>query len=489
MRGFGGRLRWFGDGGTRWGGAGLAVIGAAVIAMALVCVQGPSYAVPKTGGWRWLDLRPSALTTLLLCWAVMAFGAVGVSMALRGLRLGWRPSPTRLMVAGLAVTAVLAVLPVAGSTDLLSYALYGREAVLGLDPAAAVPQQLIDMHDPVARFAPRAWRKTPSVYGPLANGLFWLAALLGGASMAAITLLLKLVMAAAFAGTALVLDRITAADPGRRRRVHLLWTLNPLMLWAGVVSAHVDGLAAFLMAAGLLAFHLRDRAPVPLLLLTGALLGAAAAVKAPFALAGLALAWTQRRSLVALAALALGAVASVVPAYLLAGQATVRVMFTKLDGISPVSPWRWPVKWAADASWTVTHETLGWTATALLLVLLAWRAPKAHEDFPEIRPLFVLCAAWLLASPLQRPWYDAMLFPLLALLPASRLDALLLFRNAVAESGQIPGVVPYRHWPLKNFGVYTYWYVSGAMLAFLAAIPATLTLPTRRTKTRDSKVS
>jgi hypothetical protein len=39
------------------------------------------------------------------------------------------------------------------------------------------------------------------------------------------------------------------ADPGRRLRAHLLWTLNPLLLWDVVAAGHLDVLAA---AAGLL---------------------------------------------------------------------------------------------------------------------------------------------------------------------------------------------------------------------------------------------
>ena len=39
------------------------------------------------------------------------------------------------------------------------------------------------------------------------------------------------------------------AHPARRLRAHLLWTLNPLLIWGLVAAGHLDVLAA---AAGLL---------------------------------------------------------------------------------------------------------------------------------------------------------------------------------------------------------------------------------------------
>src|SRR5258707_12804002 len=63
-----------------------------------------------------------------------------------------------------------------------------------------------------------------------------------------------------------------------------------------------------------------------------------------------------------------------------------------------------------------------------MAALLAWRLPPGPRGLPAIRPALVLTVAWLLVWPLQRPWYDAIAFCLLAVFPASRLDWLMLIR-------------------------------------------------------------
>ena len=83
-----------------------------------------------------------------------------------------------------------------------------------------------------------------SVYGPVATAEEWAAAELGGTSMARITFWLKLWNSIAFGVVVLLLDRTLRSDPARRLRAHLLWTVNPLLLWEIVASGHIDGLAA-----------------------------------------------------------------------------------------------------------------------------------------------------------------------------------------------------------------------------------------------------
>ena len=67
---------------------------------------------------------------------------------------------------------------------------------------------------------------------------------------------------------------------GRRVRAHLLWWVNPLMLWALMASGHNDVLAAAAAASALVALRRADSLRG---LLAGALLGLATAVKAPHA--------------------------------------------------------------------------------------------------------------------------------------------------------------------------------------------------------------
>jgi hypothetical protein len=93
----------------------------------------------------------------------------------------------------------------------------------------------------------------------------------------------------------------------------------------------------------------------------------------------------------------------------------------------------------------VYHHAVFYTGVALaalLLVggLLAWRMPPGHADLPEIRPMMICALAVVAGGIVQYPWYDAMFFPLLALLPASRLDAWLVARSVLISGVVLPGV-------------------------------------------------
>ncbi len=109
-------------------------------------------------------------------------GTAGVAAGLVAVRRGARP-PIRLLVsAALIVTAGLAVLPAAGSSDPLDYAAYGRMVALGHNPYEMTPKQLRLAGDPVGRAAPHAWQGSHSDYGPLASLEQATAAELGGTS-------------------------------------------------------------------------------------------------------------------------------------------------------------------------------------------------------------------------------------------------------------------------------------------------------------------
>jgi hypothetical protein len=75
--------------------------------------------------------------------------------------------------------------------------------------------------------------------------------------------------------------------------------------------------------------------------------------------------------------------------------------------------------------------------------------PAGPAQLPAVRPVLALTLAWLVWSPLQRAWYDVLLFPLLALMPATRLDWLLLGRALLGAIGQMPGdIIPNKVQPL-----------------------------------------
>ena len=106
----------------------------------------------------------------------------------------------------------------------------------------------------------------------------------------------------------------------------------------------------------------------------------------------------------------------------------------------------------AGVAWTARRVHVGTLDALALAEKVATPRPSSALDWPELRvrafvpqpdepaelalpanrPAQVLTQAWLLVWPLQRPWYDASAFCLLAVFPASRLDALMLIRAVPA---------------------------------------------------------
>ena len=339
--------------------------------------------------------------------------------------------------------AVLAVLPPAGSTDSLSYAAYGRIAELGHNPYVMTPLQLRQSGDPIGQQTTRNWQTDPSLYGPVATASEWAAAELGGTSISYIIFWLKLLYALCFGAVALALDRLLRSNPAARVRAHLLWTVNPLMLWAVMGGAHADGLGAGLGILGLLVA--RTTAPDAKLqpgraFAAALLVGAAVGVKAPFAPLALALAWSARHSIKTLAAAAAGGTLTLVSGYLIAGLAAVTDLAWRSGNLVTFdSFWRLFYPPFGYGSEPAGLEIIAAVACVAMAGLLAWRLPPGPPQLPAIRPALVLMLAWLLVWPLQRPWYDAIAFCLLAVVPASRLDWLMLIRAVPAAMAVATG--------------------------------------------------
>jgi hypothetical protein len=315
-------------------------IGVSVAAMIAVSAAGPSAAVaamprPGAGPPWWFDLRLSPGLVTAVLWTAEAVGCAGVAAGLAAVARGARPSPRLLLTGALVAVAAFAVLPPAGSTDELSYAIDGRIVVVGHSPYVMTPGELRRTGDPVARLAPPTWVNTPSVYGPLATAEEWAAAELGGTSAARITLWLKLCNALAFGATALALDRLMRRDPASRARAHLLWSVNPLTLWAMIAGGHIDGVATALGFCGLIVLRVRQPAEVPSGLrafAAGLLVGAATACKVTFGLFGLGVLWESRKSPLALAGAVTGFGVALVPGYAIVGWPAVRALAARTQG-------------------------------------------------------------------------------------------------------------------------------------------------------------
>jgi hypothetical protein len=435
-----------------------AAIAVSLLLMMAVCAAGPSAVVPVIPRtWPapplWVPLHLSDVTVMAMIYAAIVIGAAGVVCGLVAVRRGARPN-LRLLVAGVvAAIALLTLLPPGGSTDSLSYAAYGRIALLGHNPYVMTPAQLRATGDPIGLQTTKNWRFDPSLYGPVAIVADWTAAKLGGTTISYIVFWLKVMFALSFGVIALALDRLFRGDPAARSRAHLLWTVNPLMLWAVVGGDHIDGLGAGLGILGLLVARTTTAGPGAKIpparaLAAGLLVGAAIGVKAPYFPLGLALAWSCRNSIKAAAAAAAGAVVALVPGYLIAGPAAVKdLLHTGSDLVTFDSFWRLfypPFGYNSMPRGLELFAGLGCVAVA---AVLAWRLPAGPPHLPVIRPALVFLLAWLLVWPLQRPWYDAMAFCLLAVFPASRLDWLMLARAVPAAMAVATGAGGHEHRP------------------------------------------
>ena len=329
------------------------------------------------------------------CWLAAATGGTGVAAGLAAARRGWRPRPGLLLAACTAAVAVFVLVPPAASIDVQNYAEYGRIVVLGHNPWVMTPQQLHELGDPVGLLRPTQWENQPTVYGPAATAVEAAAAWLGGAAMAWIAFWIKVVNGIAYIAVAAMIDRLAGPDPARRVRAALLWAVNPLMLFWMVAGALTDLLAAGLWQAA-----------------------------------------TGGRRAALLASGVVGGTLVLAAGYAIAGQAALtsltRRMSSANDSFLPLP------------AFVYHHAVLyaGVTLVAFLVVggILAWRMPPGYASLPETWPMLVCALAVVLGDVVQYPWYDAMFFPLLALLPATRLDIWLLARNAALSGLLLPGV-------------------------------------------------
>lgn len=419
-------------------------IGSALLIMVGASLVRPDWMYPRLPmpavGPPW-DLRariPAQLVVGLL-WVSAVLGALGLAAGLLAVRRGGRAPLRPVLIGAAVVVAILTVLPPVGSTDALDYAAYGRLLLLGHDPYVVTPAYLV-RHDPAFGVSvPSTWLHQVSLYGPLATIEQFAAAKLGGASMARVVFWLKLWNALAFGVVAVVADRLLRDRPAARLRAHLLWTVNPLLLWDLIAAGHLDVVAAAAGLLGLLVLgrhHDGLRPSAGRVLAAGLLIGVAADVKIDYALFGLALVWVLRRSPVSLLIATAGALAVLGPSYAWGGKPALLALFNRQDKLTEDVYWR-----AAD--WTAYQAHLGLIAGLLagaLAILLLWRMPPGDRLRPALQPALALSLAWLIVWPYQLPWYDAMTVCVLVLYPASWLDWAVLARLTVGTIANIPGV-------------------------------------------------
>ena len=451
-----------------------------VMLMLVAGFTGPSATVPAfPSAFPWppymAPLHLSDVLVIGLAWLAVAVGGLGLVTGLIAARRGWRPAPRRLITGCLLAVIAATLAPPIGSTDMLDYAIYGRIAALGHSPYVMTPAQLTASGDPVGKFSPPAWHREHSVYGPVGTFSEQAASVLAGPSTAKTIFWLKVENALAFLAVALALDWIFRSDPAARTRAHLMWSVNPLMLWSVMGGGHIDGLAA---AVGFLGLLMLRRLSTARGLAAGLLIGVAIAIKAPFVFFLLGPAWAARRSPRTLAAAGAGALAVPLAGYLLAGPGAVAAVVSRAAGSPDLDQ-----PWQLLAGALRVHHAMTFTnvvalgAVIVLAPVLLWRLPSGWPGpagMPFVQPVLALSLAWLVCTPQQRPWYDAMIFPLLALMPATRLDWIVVVRALAAAMGEVPGVGLrtglHPPWLGTLVGVFVRGIVPVSLVAVIAAL-------------------
>jgi hypothetical protein len=470
------------------GRAGLVAIGASILCTFAVAVAGPSVMEPVLPGrpgqppWS-LGLHPSAYLVVPLTAAGLAAGTLGLVLVLRAIRGGWSVPARAIGIAGLLAAAALTLVPPFGSSDHLSYAAYGRMLVTGHNPYTTTPAQLAALGDPVAR-AVQDWFGSPSVYGPLATAIQALASLAGGTSVRLTVFVLGLANLIAFGVTALLLHRMTRDSPARQLRAAVLWAANPLLLQVLVAGAHVDsqavvfGVGAIACIRGASPGGRPPGSPGPPRWApwagwgragaAGVLVGLGFGVKVTVALVGLGLAvglvllvGRQWRQVVALlVALGAGFAVTAGAAVVIGGSAMLKQSSRASDMVSIGSPWRvirTVVQLVVKGAPATDIVRFGAIALAVVLAVLIIRGlpgilPGRDPDMGDpggrgyavAGAAFALVLAWLFAWPYVLPWYDALgwaLLPLIPMVSAPVVDGigwLLLARTAALGFGYLP---------------------------------------------------
>ena len=118
-----------------------------------------------------LSLLPSLVHQTVLASLMLYSSLILACLGLAGMMWahsqGWRPNPRHLLLASAVIVGIMVCLTPVGSSDVASYAAYGRIAAQGGNPYTTGPQA---WGDPAYTNAVGTmWKNQPSVYGPVAT--------------------------------------------------------------------------------------------------------------------------------------------------------------------------------------------------------------------------------------------------------------------------------------------------------------------------------
>ncbi len=357
---------------------------------------------------------------------IAAFVAMFVSYAV-ATRAAEKLRARTVLIAIGALHAIALLAPPLFSSDVFSYAAYGRMGALYdanpyLHGPSAIP--LEGLHSLIGA----QWLTTPSAYGPLFTALSYLLVPLG---IAADVMAYKLVAAASSLVLILLVWRAASLRGLSPVRAAVLVGLNPVIVLYGVGGGHNDlMMLAILAAAVYVLLQERERRG-------GALIVAASAVKLtaglllPFALAGRCRGEGAARTRLAIGA-ALGAVAVAALAFAFFGTAPLQLP-SILMGIQSDGGAQSIVGFLAAAiGIEPIPRALSIGLTLLFLAIVCGLLRKVWIGEMD----WIVGAGWatvalLVTTGFLVPWYVAWLLPLAALTNDRRLLAAAVFLTGV----------------------------------------------------------
>ena len=372
----------------------------------------------------WASISMTYLAIILQC--------LGLAGLLWANSRGWRPNPRHLFLAACIIVAIMVNITPVGSSDTTSYAAYGRMANVGIDPYSNGPSQLSPNKGPYLLgpgdlyrlVVGPMWQSTPSVYGPLATWVQQLAAHFGGsANPAAAVSALMIMNGLVFLGVGYFLMR-TADDPVRAA---LMWVANPVLIQQLVAGGHLD---TYVAAATVVGVQIaRSGKGGWRFLWVGMAIGAGCCFKINAAFAGVAIGWVllMRREWWNLGRLALGGLGTVGVFYSLYGLHAFKQLTAASGLVATPSPWRmfqlviegvFDLFGANAAGQAVSSDLISVTWPILMIVV----AVLIYRQFSPSQPAmvtvpFALNFAWVIVAPWALPWYAAVSWVILALVP------------------------------------------------------------------------
>jgi hypothetical protein len=374
---------------------------------------------------------PPGRTLILLALAFCGWAG------LLAIALKWGTLTRRtVLVVALAGGALAIAAPPVGSTDVGSYAVYGRMvASHHASPYTRVPADF--PNDPWLPRMATFWHHTGSVYGPLFTGVSAAFMKVAGASFFTGRFLFQLLALGAFVAILFMIDRLTRGDPAALVFVGL----NPLMVASVVNGAHNDILvgAAVLAAVMIVMEGVNDRRVA----IAGAAVAVACLVKLVALLALVALAaWLLvhygRRAAAVLSGAGLGITAA---GYLLAGgPSALRPLLGARDRALLPSVWGYPRRWS--------HHDVGALALVGIAALAAIVIVSRLRDRTPVGSVGGALLAYTLAGAYVMAWYPAWVLPVVAARWRSRIAAIAAVQSSFLLLAFVELPSQLHGWPL-----------------------------------------